>query len=83
MNARRLALLLALAAPCASAQFTLPDWTVDSGGGLAQGLRFRLEGTIGQPDASDTLRGTRFALAGGFWADVPLDRVFRDGFEDD
>ena len=83
MNARRVLVLLAFVAPPALAQFTLPDWTVDSGGGVAQGARFRVEGGIGQHDASGVLRGSRFEIAGGFWADVPLGLIFRDGFEDD
>jgi len=66
----------------ASAQYTLPEWTVDSGGGRSQGARFELAGTIGQPDASRVLRGTRFEVAGGLWAAIPPGAIFRDGFED-
>ena len=72
---------LLLAAP-ALAQLTLPKWSVDNGGGVSNGARFELHGTIGQPDAVSLLQGTRFRLAGGFWAEVQDARIFRDGFED-
>ena len=45
------------------------DWyTVDGGGETAsEGGGYSLEGTIGQPDASVSLTGGRYELAGGFW----------------
>lgn len=72
---------LCAAAP-ASAQFTLPEWTIDNGGGVAQGARFRVVGAIGQPDASYVRRGHRFEVAGGFFAQIAPGLIFRDGFED-
>jgi hypothetical protein len=85
VNARLTRLLslagcLLLAAP-AGAQYTLPKWSADNGGGRSTGARFEVHGTIGQPDAATLLLGSRFALAGGFWADVQDARIFRDGFE--
>jgi len=44
------------------------DWfTIDGGGGQSAGSRFSIHGTIGQPDAGQTMVGTRFSLQGGFW----------------
>ena len=47
--------------------FSVPWWTVDSGGGSSGGTRFAVSGTIGQPDASPPMSGARFGLQGGFW----------------
>jgi len=60
--------VLALAAP-AFAQFSIPWYTIDGGGGTSIGGSFTLSGTIGQPDAGSMAGGT-FTLAGGFWAGV-------------
>jgi hypothetical protein len=73
-------LLLVLAMPGAAEQ-QLTRWTVDGGGGAAQGTRYRLTGSIGQPDAIPLLYGGRYRLGGGFWAD-PQPLIFRDGFEE-
>ena len=59
-----LSVTLALAAPQA---FSLPWWTVDSGGGASQGGAYTLTGTIGQPEAGTLLSGNVYTLAGGFW----------------
>jgi hypothetical protein len=64
-----LALLLLAAASVATARlagYSLPWWTVDSGGGDSSNGNFMLSGTIGQPDAQ-TLSGGNFRLEGGFW----------------
>ena len=46
----------------------LIDWfTIDGGGGVSVGGDFELSGTIGQPDASATMSGGDYELAGGFW----------------
>jgi hypothetical protein len=52
-----------------SGTLALRWWTVDGGGGTSAGRNFSLSGTMGQPDAG-TMRGIRFALAGGFWPGV-------------
>jgi hypothetical protein len=44
-------------------------WTVDGGGGESSGGDYTLKGTIGQPDASNTLSGGDYALRGGFWVE--------------
>ena len=73
MTASRLAcLIVTLAAAAAGAHgqdFTI-DWhTIDGGGEMfSAGGDFELSGTIGQPDAGDTMTGGDFELTGGFWA---------------
>ncbi len=47
--------------------FSIPWWTVDSGGGASQGGSYALKGTIGQPDAGN-LSGGGYTLTGGFWS---------------
>lgn len=42
-------------------------YTVDGGGGTSSGGGYRLDGTIGQPDAGSQQGGV-YELAGGFWA---------------
>ena len=61
------ALLIFLAAS-AHAQFSIPSFTIDGGGGTrSTGGAFSLGGTIGQPDAG-LLSGSSFTLLGGFWS---------------
>ncbi len=50
--------------------FDLPWFSVDGGGGTSSGGDFTLDATIGQPDASNALKGGDFALRGGFQAGV-------------
>lgn len=84
-SAAAVVLSAALFIPISSAAYELVAGTADSGGGHSQGSRFAVEGTIGQPD-TQRLDGSRFQLAGGFWAGVqagPLpEPLFADGFED-
>jgi hypothetical protein len=47
--------------------FSLPWWTIDSGGGSSQGGAYSLRGTIGQADAG-RLSGGGYILEGGFWS---------------
>ena len=49
-----------------SAGFSIPWWTVDSGGGASQGGSYRLSGSAGQADAG-VLAGGVYTLTGGFW----------------
>jgi len=66
-------LLLAAVALAQSGPYLLDWWTVDNGGATyMEGGRFRLGGTIAQPDAGD-MAGGRFALLGGWW-DIPAAR---------
>lgn len=50
-----------------AAGFSIPWWTVDSGGGASQGGTYILYGTAGQPDAGN-LSGGSYTLKGGFWS---------------
>lgn len=80
MKQRHLALLVALVAVASllgagtvAAQtgggFSLEWSTVDGGGGFAsEGGGFRVDGTVGQPDANPLLSGGSFSIQqGGFW----------------
>ena len=40
--------------------------TIDNGGAIGNG-GYTLDGTIGQPDASDALSDAGYTLTGGFW----------------
>ena len=61
--------LAAIAVPPAWADYDLFWHTFDGGGAMfSTGGNFSLGGTIGQPDASNTLSGGNFGLVGGFWA---------------
>ncbi len=69
-----LLLLLLVAASAAAARmagYSLPWWTVDSGGGASSGGNYSLSGTIGQPDAG-VLSGSKYTLYGGFWGGTAL-----------
>ena len=47
--------------------YDLSWWTIDGGGGSVSAGGYVLEGSIGQPDASDPLVAGGYALTGGFW----------------
>ncbi len=49
--------------------FALPWYRIAGGGGTsADGLRYTLSGTIGQPEAGVLMEGDSFQLSGGYWA---------------
>ena len=50
------------------------DWsTTDGGGGTSTGGVFTVNGTIGQPDASQqAMTGGNYSLVGGFWSLVAV-----------
>jgi hypothetical protein len=54
-----------------SGGFTIPWWTVDSGGDTSTGGTYELTGTIGQADTACAAGGD-FALKSGFWQGCPL-----------
>jgi hypothetical protein len=56
-------------ATTARAQFSLPWFSIDGGGGTSAGGQFSVSGTIGQPDAG-ALSGGVFKLEGGFWSGI-------------
>ncbi len=55
--------------------YDLSWWTVDGGGGAAEGGAFTLAGTAGQPDAGVVSGGT-YTLGGGFWGGGALARGY-------
>jgi len=63
--------LLSLIASTAVAQsgggYDLSWATIDNGGGSISGGGYKLEGTIGQPDAGPSIGGSGYTLSGGFW----------------
>ncbi len=65
-----LLLILATVAVARIAGYDLTWWTVDSGGGSSVGSGYRLNGTIGQPDAG-LLSGGNYRLEGGYWNSAP------------
>lgn len=69
LAASSIVLALGVAAGVASAQPSIPWYTIDGGGGTSTGGSFVLSGTIGQPDAGEMSGGT-FVLRGGFWNGV-------------
>ncbi len=58
---------LAAAPSMALAQFQIDWYTIDGGGGDSSGGAFFLSGTIGQPDAGNSIAGGAFQISGGFW----------------
>jgi len=50
-----------------AASYTIPWWTVDSGGGVSQGGPYNLSGTVGQPEPG-SLSGGLYLIKGGFWS---------------
>src|SRR4051812_1398541 len=59
---------------CCSAQTKTLDWFKVSGGGDLSagfgsgGAQFTISGTIGQPDAGQSMTGNDFSIVGGFWS---------------
>ncbi len=91
MNRKRITTLLAASALLASGSalaFSIPWWTIDSGGTtFSAGGGWKLVGTIGQHDATGAtaLSGGSWTLTGGFWAGptgkLGEPAIFRDRFE--
>lgn len=52
-----------------------------AGGGIAEGPNHVVVLAYGQADAGPPAYGNRYAFAGGVFATLPVDRLFRDGFE--
>ena len=60
-------LLLALLALRTEADFSIPWYSVDGGGGTSTNRQFTITGTIGQPDVG-AMGGGQFTIDGGFWS---------------
>ncbi len=77
-------LLLAL---LAGAHAGAPDYRLVAasadghGGGISQAATYTVVLAVGQPDAQLSASGGVYAFAGGVFAALPNDRLFRDGFE--
>lgn len=88
-TATALALLLSAAAGSAAAQssggpYAIPRQSIDAGAVRAESATFRVEGSIGQPDAGPSMQSTNYSLRGGFMVrELPAtgESVFADGFE--
>ena len=63
-------LIMFLAVP-ALADYSIPWYTIDGGGGTSSGGPYTLVGTAGQPDA-DYSGGGQYELLSGFWVGGPL-----------
>jgi len=62
--------------------YSLNKSTIASGGGQSSGGDFTLNGTMGQVDASNSISGGDFSLAGGFWSStINSDIIYKNGFE--
>src|SRR5690349_8895100 len=59
---------VAAAAAPVQGQLAITSYTIDNGGASASGFA-AISGTIGQCDASNTMSGGDFKLAGGFWGE--------------
>lgn len=53
------------------AGYSLPWWTIDSGGGASSAGNYHLTGTLGQPDAVKS-SGGNYRLEGGFWVGISV-----------
>ncbi len=68
MISATLTMLMGVACAQSGGGYDLSWWTIDGGGvTFATGGSFTMGGTIGQPDASNTLTGGTYSLTGGFW----------------
>ena len=74
-----LLLATAFGATAHLAEYSLPWWTSDSGGGTSTGGNYSLSGTIGQPDAA-SLSGGNYRLEGGFWGGIGTVAAFQRGY---
>ena len=54
-----------------NADYSIPWYTIDGGGGTSSGGSYELSGTIGQPDAG-YLYESPYEVLGGFWVGGPL-----------
>lgn len=67
-----IAALLVPAAPALAQPFTIPWYTIDSGGGTSNGGIYTIRGTIGQHDAATESTGGLYTIRPGFWPGVSI-----------
>ena len=75
ITTRILALAAFSLASAAHAQFSIPWFTIDGGGGTSAGGTFTLSGTVGQAEAAPALVGGTFKLEPGFWSSVTVQQT--------
>ena len=70
-------------AQSSSATYTIPRQSIDGGAQRATSATYRLDGTVGQPDAGPAMSSATFSVHGGFHraASGPSDLIFANGFE--
>ena len=79
--ASTLILQMAVGAPPQSGNGYALFWTTsDAGGGVSAGQRYTVAGTVGQWAVGSASDGSRYALAGGFWAGEPFCKVEFEDF---
>jgi hypothetical protein len=80
-----LILLVGLTINQAYAAFEIKKHTINSGGSEINSASFKLVGSFGQVDATNTLNSANYSLNGGFWNKAvvtPIDNtIFANGFE--
>ncbi len=52
--------------------YSLSWYKVAGGGGVSAGGTYQINGTIGQPDASDAMTGGNYSITGGFWSLISI-----------
>lgn len=76
------AALLGISTAFAQSVYRLDRVSVDgAGGGVAEGVTYSLLVSIGQHDADAASSSATYRYAGGVFAQIPDDMLFRDGFE--
>lgn len=54
--------------PVFAQSYSIGWFTIDGGGSTSTGGVYSVSGTIGQPDAGETMIGGNYSLTGGFWS---------------
>lgn len=49
-------------------RYSITKHVVAGGGGTSSGIKYSVNGTVGQPEARGTMASARYSAAGGFWA---------------
>lgn len=59
--------------PLTFAQTYSVDWyKISGGGGTSTNAQYSIDGTVGQPDASDAMTNSQYSLIGGYWAIIQV-----------
>ena len=67
MKIKAISIILLFTASITFADYEIPQYTIDGGGGTSSGGDYVLTGTIGQSDADSVMSGGDYILNGGFW----------------